>query len=133
MAEAKSKTKKSASISATPKTARKRKITKSQRNADGTFKKGNAGGGRPPEIMSARQQAKIMAAKDPDLLKDVLGNLYKIASDESHPQCVAAADKLIKLLGNYDPAETKDVTEQKHERVYKGLTLEQINKLLGEK
>lgn len=120
------------SVSAAKKTARKR-ITKSQRNANGTFKKGNAGGGRKPELMSARMQAKIMAAEDPALLQSVLKNLYKIASDPTHPQCTNAADKIIKMVGGYDPTETKDVTQHKHERVYKGLTLEQINKLLEEK
>lgn len=132
MAEAKNKSSKMTSVSATKQTARKR-ITKDQRNANGTFKKGNVGGGRKPEFMSARMTAKVMAANDPELLKNVLNNLYKIASDPNHPQSTNAADKIIKMTGGYDPTETKDVTEHKHERVYKGLSLEQINKLLGEK
>lgn len=120
-------------VSVAPKTERKRKITKDQRNADGTFKKGNAGGGRPPETMSARQQAKIMAAKDPDLLNKVLNNLYEIASDKNHSQCVAAADKLVKLLGNYDPQETKDVTPKAKPNPFDNLTEEELRKLAGEK
>jgi len=131
MTEVKKKSSKTTSVSVAPKTARKR-ITKDQRNANGTFKKGNVGGGRKPEYMSARMQAKVMAANDPELLQKVLKNLYKIASDPDHPQSTAAADKIIKLTGGYDPTETKDVTEEKHERIYKGLSLEKINKLLGD-
>lgn len=111
---------------------KKRKITKAQRNADGTFKKGNVGGGRKPLCMSARAQARLMVENDPSLLNEALNNLFRIAADKNDTQCVAAIDKVIKLLGNYDPQETKDVTPEKHERVYKGLSLVQINKLLGE-
>ena len=106
MAEAKNKSSKMTSVSATKQTARKR-ITKDQRNANGTFKKGNVGGGRKPEFMSARMTAKVMAANDPELLKNVLNNLYKIASDPNHPQSTNAADKIIKMTGGYDPTEFK--------------------------
>lgn len=82
------------------------------RNSDGTFKEGNKesvgnNGGRPKEPFSFRERAKIMAQKDPSLVKGVIDNLIKIASDPDHPKCTDAADKLIKLIGNYDPSESK--------------------------
>lgn len=86
--------------------------SKTGRNPDGTFAPGNpqsknGKGGRPTEPFSFRERAKIMAQKDPALVKGVIDTLIKIASDENHPKCTDAADKLIKLIGNYDPSETK--------------------------
>ncbi len=85
---------------------------KGGRKADGTFAKGNKpkiteNYGRPTEPFSFRERAKIMARKDPTLVKGVIDNLIKIASDPDHPKCTDAADKLIKLIGNYDPSESK--------------------------
>ena len=85
---------------------------KGGRKADGTFAKGNKpkiteNYGRPKEPFSFRERAKIMAQKDPSLVKGVIDNLIKIASDPDHPKCTDAADKLIKLIGNYDPSESK--------------------------
>lgn len=85
---------------------------KGGRKADGTFAKGNKpkiteNYGRPKEPFSFRERAKIMAQKDPSLVQGVINNLIKIASDPDHPKCTDAADKLIKLIGNYDPSESK--------------------------
>lgn len=84
------------------------------RNADGTFAAGNTigvgYGGRPKEALSFRDQVKIRAAKDPKMVQSAIDTLVKIANDPEHPKCVEAIDKLIKLNGNYDPQETKDVT-----------------------
>lgn len=85
---------------------------KTGRNPDGTFAPGNTigvnvGGGRPTEELSFRHQMKIRAAKDPNLVQGVIDNLIAIANNPDHPKCVEAAEKLIKLNGNYDPAETK--------------------------
>ena len=61
--------------------------------------------------MSFREQVKIRASKDPSLVDDAINTLIMIANDPTHPKCVEAIDKLIKLNGNYDPAETKSKTE----------------------
>lgn len=112
------------------KTERKRKITRDQRNADGTFKKGNAGGGRKPMCMSARAQARLMVENNPELLENALSNLFRIAADKSDNQSVAATDKIIKLLGNYDPQETKDVTPKEvPEDPLFNLTVEELRTL----
>lgn len=89
---------------------------KGGRNADGTFAVGNKpkvteNYGRPPECMSFREQVKIRASKDPSLVDDAINTLIEIANNPNHPKCVDAIDKLIKLNGNYDPAETKSKTE----------------------
>lgn len=123
----KSKTR-STPVKVAKKTERKR-ITKTQRNADGTFKKGNAGGGRKPECMSARSLARIMVEDNPKLLEKALGNLFDIASDKEDTQSVSAIDKVIKLLGNYDPQETKDVTPKRKESSLDDLTVEELRKL----
>lgn len=88
------------------------KEVKSGRNPDGTFAKGNKpkiteNTGRPSTPWSVREQAKLRAKRDPALIKDLLNTLIRIAKDPEHPKCIEASDKLIKLLGNYDPAENK--------------------------
>ena len=113
------------------------------RNSDGTFAKGNKesignNGGRPTEDMSFRHQMKIRAAKEPELVQNVIQNLIKIASDPEHPKCVEAAEKLIKLNGNYDPAESKsEVTGSLSTKVenspFDQLTKEDLLKLLKRK
>ncbi|MBR2766779.1 hypothetical protein IKD67_01705 [Candidatus Saccharibacteria bacterium] len=81
------------------------------RNADGTFAQGNTigngFGGRPKEDMSFRHQVKLRAQKDPQLVQRAIDTLVEIALDKNHPKCVEALEKLIKLNGNYDPAESK--------------------------
>ena len=113
---------------------KKAKAVQVGRNSDGTFSKGNKlsvgnNGGRPTEDMSFRHQVKIRASNDPNLVLNVINNLIAIASDPDHPKCVEAADKLIKLNGNYDPTETKDVSEKEIFNPFENLTEEELRKL----
>lgn len=113
---------------------KKAKAVKVGRNSDGTFSKGNKlsvgnNGGRPTEDMSFRHQVKIRALNDPNLVQGVINNLIAIASDPDHPKCVEAADKLIKLNGNYDPTETKDVSEKEVFNPFENLSEEELRKL----
>lgn len=112
----------------------KKKAAQVGRNSDGTFSKGNKlsvgnNGGRPTEDMSFRHQVKIRASNDPNLVLNVINNLIAIASDPDHPKCVEAADKLIKLNGNYDPTETKDVSEKEIFNPFENLSEEELRKL----
>lgn len=118
------------------KVAKEKKVKAVQvgRNSDGTFSKGNKlsvgnNGGRPTEDMSFRHQVKIRASNDPNLVLGVINNLIAIASDPDHPKCVEAADKLIKLNGNYDPTETKDVSEKEIFNPFENLTEDELRKL----
>lgn len=113
---------------------KKAKAVQVGRNSDGTFSKGNKlsvgnNGGRPTEDMSFRHQVKIRASNDPNLVLNVINNLIAIASDPDHPKCVEAADKLIKLNGNYDPTETKDVSGKKIVNPFENLTEDELRKL----
>ena len=113
---------------------KKAKAVKVGRNSDGTFSKGNKlsvgnNGGRPTEDMSFRHQVKIRASNDPNLVQGVINNLIAIASDPDHPKCVEAADKLIKLNGNYDPTETKDVSEKEVFNPFESLSEDELRKL----
>ena len=109
---------------------------KGGRKVDGTFAKGHKpkiteNYGRPKEPFSFRERAKIMAQKDPSLVKGVIENLIKIASDPDHPKCTDAADKLIKLIGNYDPSETKTELSGKVEgNPFINLTAKEVESLL---
>ena len=112
----------------------KKKAAQVGRNSDGTFSKGNKlsvgnNGGRPTEDMSFRHQVKIRASNDPNLVLNVINNLIAIASDPDHPKCVEAADKLIKLNGNYDPTETKDVSEKEIFNPFENLTEDELRNL----
>lgn len=105
------------------------------RKSDGTFSEGNSfgknPGGRPKEPFSFRERAKIMAQKDPSLVKGVIDNLIKIASDPDHPKCTDAADKLIKLIGNYDPSESKTELSGKVEGApFSNLSQKEVEALL---
>ena len=113
---------------------KKAKTVQVGRNSDGTFSKGNKlsvgnNGGRPTEDMSFRHQVKIRASNDPNLVLNVINNLIAIASDPDHPKCVEAADKLIKLNGNYDPTETKDVSEKEIFNPFENLSEDELRKL----
>lgn len=113
---------------------KKAKTVQVGRNSDGTFSKGNKlsvgnNGGRPTEDMSFRHQVKIRASNDPSLVLNVINNLITIASNPDHPKCVEAADKLIKLNGNYDPTETKDVSEKEIFNPFENLTEDELRKL----
>ncbi|MDL2235442.1 hypothetical protein LJC07_04710 [Christensenellaceae bacterium OttesenSCG-928-L17] len=106
------------------------------RNSDGTFRTGNKesvgnNGGRPAECLSFRQQMKIRVQKDPKILDKALDTLIGIANDPDHPKCADAIDKLIKLNGNYDPAETKDVTPTAPDRPLKGLSIQEVREALA--
>lgn len=108
---------------------------KSGRNPDGTFAKGNdlkfTNGGRPAEPWSVREQAKLMAKKNPKLVKNLVKTLIEIASDKDHPKCTDAADKLVKLLGNYDPSETKTELSGKVEGApFSNLSAKEVEGLL---
>lgn len=109
---------------------------KGGRNADGTFAKGNKpkvteNYGRPPEPWSVREQAKLMAKKNPKLVKNLVKTLIEIASDKDHPKCTDAADKLVKLLGNYDPSETKTELSGKVEGApFSNLSAKEVESLL---
>lgn len=123
--------------------AKKKEAIKGGRKADGTFAKGNKpkitkNYGRPTEDMSFRHQMKIRASQEPELVQKVINNLIKIASDPDHPKCVEAAEKLIKLNGNYDPAESKsEVTGSLNTKMenspFNQLTKEDLLKLLKRK
>ena len=121
---------------ATKKVTKEKRVKAAQvgRNSDGTFSKGNKlsvgnNGGRPTEDMSFRHQVKIRASNDPNLVLNVINNLITIASNPDHPKCVEAADKLIKLNGNYDPTETKDVSEKEIFNPFENLTEDELRKL----
>lgn len=122
--------------------AKEKVAAKVGRKSDGTFAKGNTfgknPGGRPSEDMSFRHQMKIRASQEPELVQKVINNLIKIASDPDHPKCVEAAEKLIKLNGNYDPAESKsEVTGSLNTKMenspFNQLTKEDLLKLLKRK
>lgn len=122
--------------------SKKEVAAKVGRKSDGTFAKGNTfgknPGGRPMEEMSFRHQMKIRASQEPELVQKVIQNLIKIASDPDHPKCVEAAEKLIKLNGNYDPAESKsEVTGSLNTKLenspFNQLTKEDLLKLLKRK
>lgn len=123
--------------------AKKNEVIKGGRKADGTFAKGNKpkitkNYGRPTEDMSFRHQMKLRATKEPELIQNVIDSLVKIASDPDHPRCVEAAEKLIKLNGNYDPAESKsEVTGSLNTKMenspFNQLTKEDLLKLLKRK
>lgn len=123
--------------------AKKKATIKGGRNVDGTFAKGHKpiispNAGRPMEEMSFRHQMKIRASQEPELVQKVIQNLIAIASDPDHPKCVEAAEKLIKLNGNYDPAESKsEVTGSLNTKMenspFNQLTKEDLLKLLKRK
>lgn len=109
---------------------------KGGRNADGTFAPGNKpkiteNYGRPAEPWSVREQAKLMAKKNPKLVKNLIATLVEIASDKEHPKCTDAADKLVKLLGNYDPSESKTELSGKVEGApFSNLSAKEVESLL---
>ncbi|MBR2587016.1 hypothetical protein IKE71_01420 [Candidatus Saccharibacteria bacterium] len=92
----------------------------SGRNPDGTFRKGNQcsvgnEGGRPQTDFSHRAMAKARAKRDPERIIRDLDELDRILdSDKSSPmEKMKALEIKIKLNGNFDPQETKDVTPAK--------------------
>lgn len=109
------------------------------RNPDGTFTVGNQAavgnhGGRPRLPWSFRAQAKIRATNDPNVVNKTLDALIQIAHDPKNPQCVTAADKLIKLQGGYDPSELKANLDGRMEvapNPLENLSQEELEKLRG--
>lgn len=106
------------------------------RNSDGTFAKGNKvglgnNGGRPTEDMSFRHQVKLRAQKNPELVQKAIDALVKIATDPENPKCIEALDKLIKLNGNYDPAESKtEVSGKLDGQPFANLSVKEVEGLL---
>ena len=114
--------------------AKKKKTdaVKNGRKTDGTFAKGNSfGQGRPKNEYSYRAMAKKMAAEDPErITKDlkILNNI--VDSDSSSPmEKMKALELLIKLNGNFDPQETKDVSEKEIFNPFENLTEAELRKL----
>ena len=107
------------------------------RNTDGTFAKGNKpkiteNYGRPQNDYSYRAMAKIRAKKDPERILKDLNRLDAIIDDpNSTPAEIAKALEIkIKLNGNFDPQETKDVTPARHaESPLDGLSVEELRAL----
>ena len=104
------------------------------RNSDGTFSTGNQisvgnNGGRPLKDLSIRHQVKLRISKDPDLIQKTLDGMFKILSDYNHPQYIRMLDIFIRINGNFDPIETKDVTTQIPDSPLDNLTIEELRKL----
>ncbi len=115
---------------------------KDGRNSDGTFAPGNDYGknpfGRPAKAWSIKEQAKVRATKDPKIVKGVIDTLIVTATDPENPKCIEAADKLIKLLGNYDATENKtelsgSIETTSEESAINQLTREDLLKALKRK
>lgn len=107
------------------------------RNADGTFAKGNKpkiteNYGRPQNDFSYRAMAKIRAKKDPARVQKDLDMLDEIIDDpnSSPMERMKALENKIKLNGNFDPQETKDVTPVRHiETPLDSLSVEELRTL----
>ena len=76
------------------------------------YQPNNTCGGRPQNDFSYRAMAKIRAKKDPERIQKDLNRLDEIIDNpKSTPAEIAKALEIkIKLNGNFDPQETKDVT-----------------------
>ena len=117
------------------KTSNGQDVKKLGRNSDGTFKKGNqisvGNSGRPQNEYSYRAMAKVRALKNPERIQRDLDALDGIIdSPQSKPlDVIHALEIKIKLNGNFDPQETKDVTPPRPESPLNGLTVEELRKL----
>ena len=105
------------------------------RKSDGTFAPGNTfgknPGGRPKDAFSYRAIAKVMASEDPDSITNGVKTLHDIVkSAETSPmEKMKALELLIKLNGNFDPQETKDVSEKEVFNPFENLTEDELRKL----
>ena len=105
------------------------------RKSDGTFAPGNTfgrnPGGRPKDAFSYRAIAKVMASEDPDSITNGVRTLHDIVkSIETSPmEKMKALELLIKLNGNFDPQETKDVSEKEIFNPFENLTEDELRKL----
>lgn len=96
------------------------------------YQPNNTCGGRPQNDFSYRAMAKIRAKKDPERILKDLNRLDAIIDDpKSTPAEIAKALEIkIKLNGNFDPQETKDVTPVRHaESPLDGLSVEELRAL----
>gem|GEM_PF-6440422 len=74
---------------------------------------------------------RVIAEADPSVVDEIIASMLSIARDLNNPRCIEAADKLIKLFGNYDPTETKDVTPQVRSRPLEGISLAEVREALA--
>lgn len=90
--------------------------------------------GRPPFEMSVRSVAKYLARKDPKVIENAVKNSFAILQDKTNPNFVRMIDWLTKVMGGYDPVETKDVTPRNLANPYAKFSREELKKMLsGEK
>ena len=114
---------------------KKAKTVQVGRKSDGTFAPGNTfgrnPGGRPKDAFSYRAIAKVMASEDPDSITNGVKTLHDIVkSNETSPmEKMKALELLIKLNGNFDPQETKDVSEKEIFNPFENLTEDELRKL----
>jgi len=114
---------------------KKAKAVQVGRKSDGTFAPGNTfgrnPGGRPKDAFSYRAIAKVMASEDPDSITNGVRTLHDIVkSVETSPmEKMKALELLIKLNGNFDPQETKDVSEKEIFNPFENLTEDELRKL----
>ena len=114
---------------------KKAKTVQVGRKSDGTFAPGNTfgrnPGGRPKDAFSYRAIAKVMASEDPDSITNGVKTLHDIVkSIETTPmEKMKALELLIKLNGNFDPQETKDVSEKEVFNPFENLTEDELRKL----
>lgn len=114
---------------------KKAKTVQVGRKSDGTFAPGNTfgrnPGGRPKDAFSYRAIAKVMASEDPDSITNGVKTLHDIVkSAETSPmEKMKALELLIKLNGNFDPQETKDVSEKEVFNPFENLSEEELRKL----
>lgn len=96
------------------------------------YQPNNTCGGRPQNDFSYRAMAKIRAKKDPERIQKDLNRLDEIIDNpNSTPAEIAKALEIkIKLNGNFDPQETKDVTPVRHiETPLDSLSVEELRTL----
>lgn len=96
------------------------------------YQPNNTCGGRPQNDFSYRAMAKIRAKKDPERIQKDLNRLDEIIDNpKSTPAEIAKALEIkIKLNGNFDPQETKDVTPVRHiETPLDSLSVEELRAL----
>ena len=96
------------------------------------YQPNNTCGGRPQNDFSYRAMAKIRAKKDPERIQKDLNRLDEIIDNpNSTPAEIAKALEIkIKLNGNFDSQETKDVTPVRHiETPLDSLSVEELRTL----
>ncbi len=132
--------KRATSVSATKKGGKK--VDTQKRNPDGTFKKGNKpivtkNYGRPPKTWCFRQIAKWYAEQVDEKTKQThVEKAVKALFREAEYGDIMAIDRLIRVLGHFDPQENKITgeveTKIKDDRPLKDLDVAALRKLLGD-